>query len=178
MAHARERWSRLPEKAGGEERVVSMATHDAAGATGAQGQADTADTAGTDFVLFDLRALTRFDLLQPRVVTLAETGTSRLLLVAMRRGQALPPQAAPSEASIQALRGRLRLSVGAGSAELVMGQLAQVEAGATFALRALSDAVALVSLSPSPGEAALSPALRGAAAPLVTRAPDAAEDAG
>lgn len=148
-----------------------MATHDAAED---QGQADTA---GTDFVVFDLRALTHYDLLQPRVVTLAETGTSRLLLIALRAGQELPPQATPSEASIQALRGRLRLSVGAGSAELIMGRLAQVEAGATFTLSALTDAVALVSLTPSPGEAALSPDLRGAEPPLVTRAADAAKDA-
>lgn len=141
-----------------------MATHDA---TEDQGQANTA---GTDFVVFDLRALTRYDLLQPRVVTLAETGTSRLLLIALRVGQALPPQVMASEASIQALRGRLRLDVGAGSAELIMGRLAQVEAGATFSLSALTDAVALVSLTPSPGEDALGLDLRGVEPPLVTRA--------
>ena len=125
---------------------------------------------GTNFVLFDLRALTRFDASKPQVVTLADTGTSRLLLIAMCGGQALPPQLSPSEASIQALRGRLRLNVGAGSAELIAGRLAQVEGGASFALSALTDAVALVSLTPSPDALALSADLRGDVPPLVTRA--------
>lgn len=131
---------------------------------------------GTNFVLFDLRALTRFNASKPQVVTLADTGTSRLLLIALRGGQALPPQLSPTEASIQALRGRLRLSVAEGSAELIAGRLAQVEAGASFALRALTDAVALVSFTPSPGEAALSADLRGDAPPLVTRAEEKAAD--
>jgi quercetin dioxygenase-like cupin family protein len=134
---------------------------------------ESATTDETNFVLFDLRALARFDANKPQVVTLADTGTSRLLLIAMRVGQALPPQLAPAEASVQALRGRLRLSVGASSTELIMGRLAQIEARTSFALRALTDAVALVSLTPSPGEAALGGDLRGDTPPLVTRAEEA-----
>lgn len=128
----------------------------------------------TNFVLFDFRALTAFDERQPHVVTLSETGTARLLLVMFRGGQALAPQPMASETSLQALRGRLRLSVGASpaasSTELRAGRLAQVEAQTAYRLEAVSDAVVLLSLAPSPGEAALDAALRGPAGPLVTRA--------
>jgi quercetin dioxygenase-like cupin family protein len=70
---------------------------------------------------------------------------------------------------VQALRGRLRLSVGASSTELIAGRLAQLEAQTPYRLHALTDAVALLSLMPSPGESALAAALRGEASPLVMR---------
>jgi quercetin dioxygenase-like cupin family protein len=160
-----------------------MAASDDAGRLGAPGgqfaeqslgAPGVAGVAGaTNFVLFDFRALTAFDERQPHVVTLSETGTARLLLVMLRAGQTLAPQQMASETSMQALRGRLRLSVGAapmGSfTELRAGRLAQIEAQTRYRLDALSDAVVLLSLTPSPGEAALDVALRGAAGPLVMR---------
>jgi quercetin dioxygenase-like cupin family protein len=129
-------------------------------------------TGGTDFVLFDFRALTAFDERRPHVVTLSDTGTARLLLVMFRPAQLLPPQLMASEVSIQALRGRLRLSVGeagASSTELRAGRLAQVEAQTPWRLDALTEAVALLGLTPSPGADDLSPELRGETGPLVTR---------
>lgn len=132
-------------------------------------------TGGTNFVLFDFRALTAFDERKPHVVTLSDTGTARLLLVMFRPGQSLPPQRLASEVSIQALRGRLRLSVGStesaeSATELRAGRLAQVEAETPYRLDAVSEAVALLCLTPSPGEDALGPDLRGPSGPLVTRA--------
>jgi quercetin dioxygenase-like cupin family protein len=158
-----------------------MSARDDAGRLGAPGEQFTEQSVGaagvagaTNFVLFDFRALTAFDERQPHVVTLSETGTARLLLVMLRAGQALAPQQMASETSMQALRGRLRLSVGASptesSTELRAGRLAQIEAQTCYRLDALSDTVVLLSLTPSPGEAALDAALRGAAGPLVTRA--------
>jgi len=141
---------------------------------------------GTNVVLFDFRALATFDNHRPRVVTLSDTGSLRVSLIMLRAGQSLAPQPMASEASVQALRGRLRLSAGpahaeasAGasgelsgeaSTELRAGRLAQVEAGTPFRLRALGEAVVLLSLAPSPGEAALDEALRSDVGPLVTRA--------
>ncbi len=138
---------------------------------------DPPATAGaeTNVVLFDLRALARFDVRKPYVVTLTDTGTTRQLLISFRAGQALPPQELACEVSAQALRGRLRLRVGASSSELIMGHLAQVEAHTPFHLTALTDVVALLSLTPSPGEAGLSDDLLGDASPLVLRAPGDAE---
>lgn len=130
----------------------------------------TATNSATNFVLFDLRALTQFDARQPRVVTLSETGAARLLLITFRAGQSLPTHELASEASVQALRGRVRLSVGGSSAELIAGRLAQIEAQTPYRLHALTDAVTLLSLTPSPGEAALGERLLGDARPLVTRA--------
>ncbi|HEY7848543.1 MAG TPA: hypothetical protein VIC27_00700 [Ktedonobacterales bacterium] len=128
----------------------------------------------TNFVLFDFRALTAFDERQPHVVTLSETGAARLLLVMFRAGQTLPAQQLASETTVQALRGRLRLSVGVAAAEssieLRAGRLAQIEAQTRYHLAALSDTVVLLNLTPSPGEAALDAGLRGATGPLVTRA--------
>jgi hypothetical protein len=85
--------------------------------------------------------------------------------------------------SAQALRGRLRLTVGgdagvagvapstaAASIELRAGRLAQIEAQTSWRFDALGDAVILLSLTPSPGDAALDDALRGVAGPLVMRA--------
>lgn len=132
-------------------------------------RAQSSDGGATDFVLFDLRALARFDAEKPHVVTLSETGSARLILITFRAGQALPEHQAGSEVCVQALRGRLRLSVGASSTELIAGRLAQLEAQTPYRLHALTDAVALLSLMPSPGESALAAALRGEASPLVTR---------
>lgn len=142
------------------------------GAAGASG--------ATNFVLFDFRALTTFDERRPHVVTLAETGAARLLLVMLRAGQTLAPRPLASEVSAQALRGRLRLTVGgdagdapstaAASIELRAGRLAQIEAQTSWRFDALGDAVILLSLTPSPGDAALDDALRGVAGPLVMRA--------
>ncbi len=149
-----------------DQRSADEQPTEAAGATAVAG--------GTNVVLFDFRALTEFDALKPHVVTLSETGSARLLLIMFRAGQSLPPQRMASEASVQALRGRLRLSVGEPAAEssieLRAGRLAQVEAQTPYHFHALTDAVLLLTLAPSPGEAALGEALRGAAQPLVTRA--------
>lgn len=149
--------------------------HGLTGSTGLSG--------ATNFVLFDFRALTTFDERKPYVLTLAESGSARLLLVMLRAGQTLAPQPLASETSAQALRGRLRLSVGpsVGAAsspdslattELRAGRLALIEAHIPYRFDAVSDAVVLLSLTPSPGEAAPDDAddpLRGAAGPLVTR---------
>ena len=138
------------------------------GATGVSG--------ATNFVLFDFRALTTFDERRPQVVTLSETGAARLLLVMLRSGQTLAPRPLSSETCAQALRGRLRLTVGgdattaASSIELRAGRLAQIEAQTPWQFDAISDAVILLSLTPSPGDASLDDALRGAAGPLVMRA--------
>ncbi len=137
----------------------------------------------TNFVLFDFRALTTFDERKPYVLTLAESGGARLLLVMLRAGQSLAPQPLASETSAQALRGRLRLTVGGGvglgvgeappgsvaATELRAGRLALIEAHTGYRFDALSDAVVLLSLTPSPGEVAPDDPLRGAAGPLVTR---------
>lgn len=155
------------ERTEGEAEVDETRT----GETGVTGV-----TGGTNFVLFDFRALTAFDERKPHVVTLFDTGTARLLLVMFRPGQSLPPQRLASEVSIQALRGRLRLSVGSAGAspesstELRAGRLAQVEAQTPYRLDAVSEAVALLCLTPSPGAEALGPDLRGPSGPLVTRA--------
>lgn len=132
----------------------------------------SAVTGATNFVLFDFRALATFDERKPRVVTLSETGSLRIALLMFRPGQSLAARGMVSEASVQALRGRLRLSVGGSdeaSTEIRAGRLAQVEARTSFRLHALGEAVVLLSLAPSPGEAALDDALRGDAGPLVTR---------
>lgn len=164
-----------------------MGPHDDADhADGREGERDdqpqgAAGVSGaTNFVLFDFRALTTFDERRPHVVTLSETGAARLLLVMLRAGQRLAPQPLSSETSAQALRGRLRLTVGGdvatapsstpSSIELRAGRLAQIEAQTPWRFDAISDAVILLSLTPSPGAATLDDALRGAAGPLVTRA--------
>lgn len=152
-----------------------MGLHDDAENAGGrpdQAQSATGVSGATNFVLFDFRALTTFDERQPHVVTLTETGAARLLLVMLRAGQALAPQPLASEVSAQALRGRLRLTVGgdAASIELRAGRLAQIEAQTPWRFDALGDAVILLSLTPSPGDAALDDALRGPAGPLVMRA--------
>ncbi len=125
---------------------------------------------GTNFILFDLRALTHFDAKRPQITTLAETGAARLILIAFRAGQELPMRQTTSETSVQALRGRLRLSVGASSAELISGRLAQIEERTPYQLYALSDVVALLTLTPSPGEAAPGDDPLSGARPLVIRA--------
>lgn len=151
-----------------------------AGGLKGQPQGAAGVSGATNFVLFDFRALTTFDELQPHVVTLAETGAARLLLVMLRAGQTLGPRPLASEVSAQALRGRLRLTVGgdasaapsadAPSIELRAGRLAQIEAQTPWRFDALGDAVILLSLTPSPGDAALDNALRGPTGPLVMRA--------
>jgi quercetin dioxygenase-like cupin family protein len=157
-----------------------MGPQDDAGYAGGRGdeQPGAAGVSGaTNFVLFDFRALTTFDERRPHVVTLAETGAARLLLVMLRAGQTLAPRPLASEVSAQALRGRLRLTVGgdapsaaAASIELRAGRLAQIEAQTSWRFDALGDVVILLSLTPSPGDAALDDALLGDAGPLVMRA--------
>lgn len=162
----------------------SVERMDAPGAPGAP----SSDGGATNFVLFDFRALTTFDERKPYVLTLAESGGARLLLVMLRAGQSLAPHPLASETSAQALRGRLRLSVGPGlepgvgsgvgrasaaaSTELRAGRLALIEARTPYRFDAISDAVVLLSLTPSPGEPAPDDPLYGAAGPLVTRGAD------
>ncbi|HEX2350532.1 MAG TPA: hypothetical protein VHI51_19005 [Ktedonobacterales bacterium] len=157
---------------------------DKAGERDDQPQGAAGVSGATNFVLFDFRALTTFDERRPHVVTLSETGAARLLLVMLRAGQTLAPRPLSSETSAQALRGRLRLTVGGdatttpssapssapSSIELRAGRLAQIEAQTPWRFDAISDAVILLSLTPSPGAATLDDALRGAAGPLVMRA--------
>ena len=104
----------------------------------------------THAIIFDLKALTRFDAATPTVTILADTGAAQVVLLAMRNGQSAQGIETPSQLIAQCLRGRATLQIGPATQALRAGLVALVEASTPHSIIATTDCVVLLTLTPSP----------------------------
>ena len=131
--------------------------------------------AAGDFILFDIRTLTHFREEGPAVLVLSDTGAARMVLFAFRAGQHLKDHRTSSQILIQTLRGRIMCTVAGRSVEVRAGMVLQVEAQVSHHIRAQTDAVMLLIMTPSPSslrQGLEQDDTRGLA-PLVTRTSEA-----
>lgn len=125
-----------------------------------------------EMVVFDLQALTHFRDEGPYVQVLSDIGAARLVLFAFKAGQQLKEHRTSSQIQVQALRGRVTFEATGQSVELEAGMLLQLEAGIPHSVTTLSDAVILVTMTPSPAYHSLEREVFQQATPLVKRVGD------
>lgn len=123
-----------------------------------------------DLVAFDLRALAKFQESGPGVTVLADTGAARTVLFAFRAGQQLKEHRTSSQILVQVLRGRITFSAQGSHMKARVGTLLQLEADIPHSVEALTDAVVLLTLTPSPSHHSLERELFSGKEPLVARA--------
>jgi quercetin dioxygenase-like cupin family protein len=111
--------------------------------------------ASENLSLFDLRKLTRFREEGPSVQVLADSGKARLVLFAFKAGQQLKEHTTSSQIIVQALRGRVLFTTGATNVTLQASRVVQLEENIPHSIVALTDAVVLVTMIPSPAQHSL-----------------------
>jgi quercetin dioxygenase-like cupin family protein len=125
-----------------------------------------------EIVVFDLQALTHFRDEGPYVQVLSDVGAARVVLFAFKAGQQLKEHRTSSQIQVQALSGRVEFAATGQSVELEAGVLLQLEANIPHSVTALSDAVILVTMTPSPSYHSLEREVFQHAVPLVRRVSD------
>jgi quercetin dioxygenase-like cupin family protein len=113
-------------------------------------RAESAESTEGTVIAFDLRTLTHFSSERPTIQVLSDIGTARLVLFAFKAGQQLREHCTSSQLFVQVLRGRVTLTTPGNSIRLQAGMVLQVEAYVTHTVAALTDAVMLATLTPSP----------------------------
>lgn len=120
-------------------------------------------------ILFDLRQLTRFRDEGPYIQILSDVGTVCLVLFAFRAGQLLKEHCTSSQLLVQVLRGSVRLSTLGNNTKLQAGMVLQVEANILHSVTATTDAVMLLTMTPSPTYHSVQHELFDNLTPLVSR---------
>lgn len=128
-----------------------------------------------NLIVFDLRTLTHFREEEPYVQVLSDIGTARLVLFAFKAGQQLREHCTSSQILVQALRGRLTFTAAGQSIKLQAGMVLQLEANIPHAVIAKTDAVMLLTMTPSPVNLSLGGEAFQDLPPLVTRTVSASE---
>jgi quercetin dioxygenase-like cupin family protein len=133
--------------------------------------ADNETQAGApgSLIVFDLRTLTRFQDERPSVQVLSDIGTARIVLFAFRAGQQLKEHKTSSQILVQALRGRITFTAAGSSVRLQAGTLIQLEANIPHSVTAHTDAVMLLTMTPSPAHQSQEPEIFRDSRPLVAR---------
>ncbi len=101
-------------------------------------------------ILFDLHALAHFQEDRPYVQVLSDIGTVRLILFGFRAGQQLRDHHTSSQILVQVLQGQVTFSSEGSSVNLQAGTLIQLEAKIPHSVIAETDAVMLLTMTPSP----------------------------
>ena len=134
-------------------------------------QTDTPSTPG-ELVAFDLRELAqvRADGANPNVTVLSDVGAARHVLFTFAAGQQLKEHQTSSQISVLVVRGSITFTTANdGAVEARTGTLLQLEANVRHSLAAQTDAVVLVTMTPSPVQHSLQREVFDALTPLVTR---------
>jgi quercetin dioxygenase-like cupin family protein len=140
--------------------------------TMSQEQRDTErqSAAPGDLIVFDLRALTRYEDAGPAVTVLSDTGDACTVLLALKAGQGLEEHQTSSQILVQVLRGQISFTARGAMVPAHAGTLLQLESGVPHSLDALTNAVVLLILTPSPANHGQEPELFRGGSPLVSRA--------
>lgn len=125
-----------------------------------------------NMILFNLRKLITFRDGGPSVQILSDTGVARVVLFAFKAGQTLKEHHTSSPILVQALRGRVTFNANGASARLQAGTVLQLEADVPHSILAQTDAVVLVTMTPSPSYHSLEREVFQHLTPLVTRKPE------
>ena len=144
---------------------------------GKQGEQET-EAAPGNLIVFDVRKLARFREEGPNVQVLSDIGTARLVLFAFKAGQQLREHRTSSQILVQALRGRVMFTAAGNSIRLQAGMVLQVEAQVPHQVVALTNAVLLVTMIPSPTYHSLEREVFHHLTPLVTRTVGPSEQGG
>ena len=124
-------------------------------------------------IVFDLRKLTQFREDKPYVQVLSDIGDARVVLYTFKAGQQLKEHRTTSQILVQVLRGRATFSTAANSVKLQAGMVLQLEENVPHSVLAQTDAVVLVTMTPSPSFHSLGPGHDNepGQTPLVSRKP-------
>ncbi len=125
---------------------------------------------GSSAILFDLRTLSQFRNEGPNVQVLSDIDTARLVLFTFRAGQQLQEHYTSSQLLVQVLRGRVSFSTPENTLRLQAGMVLQVESHVYHNVVALTDAVMLLTMTPSPTYDSLEHEPFHDLTPLVSRA--------
>jgi quercetin dioxygenase-like cupin family protein len=109
-----------------------------------------AGEASTQLSVFDLRKLTSFRVEGPNVQVLSDSDKARIVLFAFKSGQQLKEHTTSSQIIVQTLRGRTLFTSGSTSVTMQSGRIVQLEENIPHSVVALTDAVVLVTMVPSP----------------------------
>ncbi len=101
-------------------------------------------------IVFDLRKLSQFHEDKPFVQVLSDIGDARVVLFTFKAGQQLKEHRTTSQILVQVLRGRVTFSTAANSVKLQAGMVLQLEENVSHSVLAQTDAVVLVTMTPSP----------------------------
>ena len=153
------------------------AIHQRAEEQGKQVEQETEEAPG-NLIVFDVRKLARFREEGPDVQVLSDIGAARLVLFAFKAGQQLKEHRTSSQLLMQALRGRVMFTAAGNSVKLQAGMVLQVEAQVPHQVVALTNAVLLVTMVPSPAYHSLEREVFHHLTPLVTRTVGASEQGG
>lgn len=122
-----------------------------------------------EMVVFDLKALTHFRDEGPYVQVLSDVGAARLVLFAFKAGQQLKEHRTTSQIQVQVLRGRVQFTASDSSTRLEPGMVLQLEANVPHSVNAQTNAVMLLTMTPSPSYHSLEREVFQQTAPLVKR---------
>ncbi len=128
------------------------------------------ESEGSSAILFDLRTLAQFRNTGPNVQVLSDIDTARLVLFTFRAGQQLREHHTSSQLLVQVLRGRVSFSTPENTLRLQAGMVLQVESHVHHNVVALTDAVMLLTMTPSPTYHSLEHEPFHDLTPLVSRA--------
>ena len=120
-------------------------------------------------VALDLRALTRFQEDGPSVRILADTGAARVVLFAFKAGQILKSHTTSSQILVQVVRGQITFTAGQHSTEGRVGTLFALEARVPHGITTHTNAVVLVTMTPSPAQHSLEAEVFSGQTPIVVR---------
>lgn len=135
---------------------------------------ETGDTQANpgNMILFNLRKLASFRDEGPGVPILSDTGAARAVLFTCKVGQTLKEHRTSSQIMVQALRGRITFSANGTQVQLQAGKILQLEASVPHSVMAQTDAIVLVTMTPSPSYHSLEREVFQRLTPLVTRTTD------
>jgi len=123
-----------------------------------------------NMIVFDLRTLTHFQDERPYVQILSDIETARVVLFAFRAEQQLKKHHTSSQLLVQVLRGKIMFSTTSSSVQMKAGMLVQLEANVEHSVVAQTDAVMLLTMTPSPTYHSMAQEIFQNQTPLVSRA--------
>jgi quercetin dioxygenase-like cupin family protein len=136
-----------------------------------QGTPASQATAGKqgDLIIFDLRALAHDQDDGPGVTVLSESREARTVLFTFKAGQQLKEHQTSSQILVQVLRGQIVFAAAGSSVPARSGMLLQLEANVRHSIVAQTNAVVLVTMTPSPAQHSLEREVFDHLTPLVAR---------
>jgi quercetin dioxygenase-like cupin family protein len=120
-------------------------------------------------IVFDVRTLSQFKEKGPSVQVLSDIEAARIVLFTFKAGQQLQEHSTSSQILVQALHGHITFTAVGNSIEAQAGMVLQLEANVPHSVVAKTDAVMLVTMTPSPSYHSLEREVFQNTPPLVTR---------